>query len=58
MLQTSTQLFLYAYHKGGVTTLQHHSSEKKNVPHHKTVTEYIILTIHVACMYSYIACLL
>jgi len=44
--------------KGGVTTLQHHSSENKNVPDHRTVTEYIILTNHVACMYSHIACLL
>ena len=44
--------------KGGVTTLQHHSSENKDVSNHRTVTEYIILTNHVACMYSHIACLL
>jgi len=30
------------------TTLQHHSSENKNVPAHITVTEYIISTNHVA----------
>jgi len=36
------------------TTLQHHSSGNKNVPAHRTVTEYIILTNHVACMYSHI----
>jgi len=44
--------------KGGVTTLQHHSSKNKSVPHHRTFTEYIILTNHVAHMYSYTACLL
>jgi len=36
------------------TILQHHSSENKNVPAHRTVTEYIVLTNHVACMYSHI----
>jgi len=40
------------YSKG--TTLQHHSSENKNVPDHRTVTEYIILTNHVAWMYSHL----
>ena len=36
------------------TTLQHHSSENKSVPAHVTVTEYIILTNHVAWMYSHL----
>ena len=43
--------------KGGVTTLQHHSSENKNVPDPRTVTKCISLTNHAACMYSHIACL-
>jgi len=36
------------------TILQHHSSENKNVPAHRIVTEYIVLTNHVACVYSHI----
>jgi len=36
------------------TALQHHSSENKNAPAHRTVNEYIILKNHVACMYSHI----
>jgi len=36
------------------TTLQHHSGENKNVPAHRTVNEYIVLTNQIACMYSHI----